>query len=80
MEAKRDPTVNGGTCVPSFGAQERELVDPAGDGIWVAGPGHWGWDRIELRSAGWRTCGETKYSRGSSPDDTRRRAGRMHVA
>jgi hypothetical protein len=77
---KRDLELDGGTCLPSSEAHECERVDPAGDGGCVAGPSHWGWDRIELRSAGWRTCGEVRHSTVGSPDDTWRRAGRMDVA
>jgi hypothetical protein len=80
METERDLALDGGTCVPSFGVQRRKLVDPAGDGGWVGGPGNWGWDRIELRSAGWRTCDRVKHSTGTGPNDAWERAGRMDVA
>jgi hypothetical protein len=61
METKRDLELDGGTCVPSCEAHERERVDPAGDDGCVVGPGPWGWDRIELRSAGWQSFGELKH-------------------
>jgi hypothetical protein len=80
METERDLTLDGGTGVHSTCAQERERLDQGGDGGYVVGPGHWGWDRIELRSAGWRICGEARHSMGSGPEDTWRWAGRTHVA
>ena len=75
----RDLELDGGTSVPSCGMQEREPSNLPEDEGRAAGRSHWGWDRVELRSAGWRTCGEARHSAGSGANETWRPAARMHL-
>jgi hypothetical protein len=63
----RDLELDGCTAVPSCGMQERERSNLPDDAGRAAGRSHWGWDRIELRSAGWHICGEGKQSAAVVP-------------